>query len=172
VDTAPLLERSLAWKAGIGTVGKNSLFMIPGVGSYVFLAEILTTAPLSLPEPRPMENVCGRCTLCADACPMGALEGPFSLEASKCLSYLTIEYSGDVGPAEGRKMGRCFFGCDVCQEVCPMNAGSAQETVCLPGVDDFLGMGEREFRERFGDTALARAGLRKIQSNIRALRRG
>jgi epoxyqueuosine reductase len=169
VDSAPLLERSLAWKAGIGCIGKNNLFMIPGVGSYLFLAEILTTAPMPLPEPKPMEDLCGACTRCVDACPTGALEAPFSLDASKCLSYLTVEYRGDVGPATGRKMGRCFLGCDVCQEACPLNGGPPRGNVCLPTAGTLLKMRKDEFERRFGDTALARAGLEKIVGNIRAM---
>ena len=171
VDSAPIMERSLAYQSGIGFIGKNTQLIVPDHGSYFFLAEILTTAPIPFSDPRPMENRCGACTRCLDACPTGALESPFRLNAAKCLSYRTIEEKGALDKATGGKMGDCFLGCDVCQEVCPFNKGSEPGEVLLPPVADFLTMDAETFRQTFGKTALARAGLAKIQSNIRAMDR-
>ncbi|MCD6304808.1 MAG: tRNA epoxyqueuosine(34) reductase QueG [Deltaproteobacteria bacterium] len=169
VDSAPIMERSLAWQSGIGFIGKNTQLIIPGHGSYVFLAEILTTAVIHFPEPRPMENRCGSCTRCLDACPTGAIEGPFQLNAGKCLSYRTIEQKEAVDRKTGKKMGDCFFGCDVCQEVCPFNQKHETGEIILPSANDILNMDEKSFRETYGKSAFARAGLAKIQSNIQAM---
>jgi len=117
-----------------------------------------------------MENQCGSCTLCVEACPTGALEMPFSLNASKCLSYLTIEHSGEIDGKTAKKMRNCFFGCDVCQEVCPFNEETALGDISLPSTEEILGMKEMGFEERFGKTAFARAGLEKIKSSIRAIK--
>ncbi len=170
VDSAPLLERSFAHASGIGFIGKNNMLIIPGQGSYVFLAEILTTAPFPFSETRLMENLCGACARCIDACPTGALERPYSLGASKCLSYLTIEKRGVVSNETGRNMGACFFGCDICQEVCPFNnEKDPGADLSLPSTDEILEMKDADFKREFGKTAFARAGLEKIKSNIRAL---
>jgi epoxyqueuosine reductase len=170
VDSAPILERSFAYASGIGFIGKNNMLIIPGHGSYVFLTEILTTAPLEFLKAETMENRCGSCTLCVEACPTGALEMPFSLNASKCLSYLTIEHSGEVDSKTAKKMRDCFFGCDVCQEVCPFNEKTGSRDISLPSTEEILSMGKKDFDERFGKTAFARAGLEKIKSNIRAIK--
>jgi len=170
VDSAPMLERSFAYASGIGFIGKNNMLIIPGHGSYVFLAEILTTAPLEFLKAETMENQCGSCTLCVEACPAGALEMPFSLNASKCLSYLTIEHGGEVDSETGRKMGDCFFGCDVCQEICPFNDKPALRDISLPSTEEILCMEAKDFEKRFGKTAFARAGLEKVKSNIRAIK--
>jgi len=170
VDSAPILERSFACASGMGFIGKNNALIIPGYGSYFFLLEILTTAHVPFSKKSPMENQCGSCRRCIDACPTGALEGPFSLDASNCLSYLTIEHRGETESSLGEKMGSCFFGCDICQEVCPFNETRTVKEPLLPSTDEFLGMEEADFKVRFGKTALRRAGLKKIKSNIRAIR--
>lgn len=170
VDSAPIMERSFAYSSGIGFIGKNNMLIIPGHGSYVFLVEILVTVPLSYPKIEPMSSQCGSCKLCIDACPTGALDGAFSLNASRCLSYLTIEDPSAVGSETGKKMGKCFFGCDICQEVCPFNEGGSSERPALPSTKEILGMGEEGFSEVFGKTVFERAGLEKMKSNIRALR--
>lgn len=170
IDSAPILERSFAYSSGIGFMGKNNMLIIPGHGSYLFLVEILVTVLLTAPGSEPMPNQCGSCNLCIDACPTGALEGPYSLDASKCLSYLTIERGEAVNREIGQKMGRSFFGCDICQEVCPFNVGGGPERPALPSTDEILGMEEEDFRDFFGKTALARAGLERLKSNIRAVR--
>ena len=168
VDSSPILEKSIAWQSGLGFLGKNTLLVIPGHGSYFFLVEILTTAPLQHLIVAPMENQCGACTSCVEACPAGALEGPHHLDASKCLAYLTIEYKGEMNPALGPEMKKCFLGCDRCQEACPHNKGGVTTNVSMPSADDILHMGEADFRKRFGRTSLARPGIEKIKSNLRA----
>ncbi|SPD75906.1 putative iron-sulfur cluster-binding protein [uncultured Desulfobacterium sp.] len=173
IDSAPLLERSFAYASGIGFIGKNNSLIIPGYGSYFFLAEILTTAPLPAYETSPMENLCGQCKSCIEACPSGALEAPFNLDAAKCLSYLTIEHKGPTDRSVAMKMGRCFIGCDICQEVCPYNHVNAQaesEEIMLPSTEEILNMDDRQFSDTFGDTALSRPGLCKIKQNILAIR--
>jgi len=169
VDSSPILEKSFAYRSGMGFFGKNNLLIIPGYGSYFYLAEILTTAFVEHSEMEPLNNQCGACTRCVDACPTGALEKPFRLDASRCLSYLTIEHTGTTSNRLGRKMGKCFFGCDVCQEVCPFNRTGASENISLPSTREILQMDEGRFKRIFGETPFARAGLQKLKSNIRAL---
>ena len=170
VDSAPILEKGFAYAAGIGFIGKNNMLIIPGYGSYFYLAEILTTHEIAWRSPEAIENQCGGCTRCIDACPTGALEKPFLLNAGKCLSYLTIENKGPINTAHGRLMGNCFFGCDRCQEVCPFNKGQGTTRRLLPSTGSLLRMDERLFQEKFGKTSLARAGLEKIKANIQVMR--
>lgn len=168
VDSAPILERSFAVTSGIGFFGKNSMLIVPGYGSYCFLIEILTTAQFSIPSVREIESRCGSCTRCIDTCPTGALKAPFCIDVSQCLSYLTIEAKHDIDTKMAKKMGNTFFGCDVCQEVCPFNAKDFP-IVSLPSRDSILSMTERDFKRTFGKTAFERAGLKKLQSNIKVL---
>lgn len=170
VDSAPILEKSIAWASGIGFIGKNNMLIIPGYGSYFFLAEILTTTPMKQPNIEVMENQCGECTRCIDACPTGALEKPFYLDAAKCLSYLTIEHKGPLEGDCGPRMDNCFFGCDRCQEACPFDNEAGSTEVLLPSTDTLLRMDESLFQEKFGETTFARAGLEKIKANIRTMR--
>jgi len=170
VDSAPLLERGFAHASGIGFIGKNNMLIMPGHGSYLFLAEVLTTALFPIPAVRPVVSMCGTCSRCVKACPTGALARPFVLDAGKCLSYLTIEKKGPIDAETGKKMGRCFFGCDVCQEVCPFNPGPDETIESLPSIDTILHMDRETFKNQFGNTAFARAGLEKIKSNIKAMR--
>lgn len=119
VDSGPVLERSWAARAGIGAVGKNSLILNREFGSWFFLGVIVTTVRL---EPdRPMEDLCGTCTACLDACPTQAIVAPQVVDSNRCISYQTIENRGEVPQAIAERSGDWVFGCDVCQEVCPWN---------------------------------------------------
>lgn len=170
VDSAPVMERSLAVAAGLGFIGKNTSLIVPGSGSFVYLAEILTTAPLAITQPIPVSaGSCGTCTRCLDACPAGALDAPYRLDAARCLSYLTVEHRAPAGVETGRLMGSCILGCDRCQEVCPHNEKTSAADVCLPHSAEFIRMEEADFDARFGRTALARAGIRKLKENIAAV---
>jgi epoxyqueuosine reductase len=170
VDSAPILERSFAFLSGLGFIGKNNMLIIQDLGSYFFLAEILTDAPLPIPESEPIQDRCGSCMQCVDACPTGALAGPWRLDASRCLSYLTIEHKGSLDALTGRRMDQTFFGCDVCQAVCPFNGGRDDPVRCLPASDEILKMTEADFKKRFGETSLARGGLERLKTNLRALK--
>jgi epoxyqueuosine reductase len=170
VDSSPILEKGIAWQAGIGFIGKNTLSVIPGYGSYFFLVEILSTAAMQYPPSEPVPDQCGACTLCLEACPTGALEKPYQLNASKCLAYLTIEHKGGIPEAFGSRMEKCFLGCDQCQEACPHNRGVPTAIASMPSSAEILQMREESFKKRFGRTSLARPGLEKIKSNLRAAR--
>jgi epoxyqueuosine reductase len=119
VDALPVFERAWAQRAGVGFIGKNCCLIVPGLGSHVFLACVITTASLAPSEP--MKERCGSCRLCLDACPTGAFVDTRQLDARRCISYLTIEHGGEVDASLRARMGDWLFGCDVCQDVCPFN---------------------------------------------------
>jgi epoxyqueuosine reductase len=122
VDTAPVMEKELAARAGIGWMGKNTCIINEQVGSFVLLGQVLTT--LDLPADQPVDDRCGSCTRCIDACPTGAIDEPYSMDASRCISYLTIEHRAEIAADLQSKMGNWIYGCDICQEVCPWNRKS------------------------------------------------
>jgi len=124
-DTAPVLERAWAARAGIGFVGKNGIVIAPGLGSYMLLGEVVTT--LVIAPDAPIEERCGRCTLCLDACPTDAFVRPFVLDAGKCVSTTTIEQKGPIPVHLRVASSSVLFGCDICQEVCPHNSKSRPE---------------------------------------------
>jgi epoxyqueuosine reductase len=173
VDTAPLLEREFAQLAGLGWVGKHTLLINKPAGSYFFLAALLTDQELAYDEPFTADH-CGTCRACLDACPTNAFPQPYVLDATRCISYLTIELREAI-PHELRPgMGEWLFGCDVCQEVCPWNqkpvgASNAtfEPTPAQNPVDliALLDLDDEGFRERFRHTPLWRAKRRGILRN-------
>ena len=120
VDTGPILEKELAMRAGLGWIGKNTTLINKEIGSYFFIAEILLGLDLLTDLPN-TEQFCGTCTRCLDTCPTGALIKPYTLDANRCISYLTIEHRGDIAEEMRSRMGDWIFGCDICQIVCPWN---------------------------------------------------
>jgi epoxyqueuosine reductase len=161
VDTGPVLEKSYASAAGLGWVGKNTLLVNRQYGSFLFLGEILTDAPLAYDAP--VENLCRTCALCLQACPTGALEKPGLLNALKCISYLTLEHKSAL--PKDVSLGPYLAGCDLCQAVCPYNAKAPalRENAYRP-VPGILGltrekaalMSEGEFKELAEGSALSR----------------
>ncbi len=173
VDTAPLLEREFAQLAGLGWAGKNTLLLSKRAGSYFFLAALLTDQVLEYDEPFTADH-CGSCTACLDACPTDAFPQPYVLDATRCISYLTIELQKPI-PAELRPgMGDWLFGCDVCQQVCPWNRDVplSKEPAFAPLLEmnplslaELFELDEAEFRRRFRHTPLWRAHRRGLLRN-------
>lgn len=173
VDTAPLLERELAELAGLGWVGKNTLLLNRQWGSYFFLAALLTDLDLAVDPPNE-EGYCGTCTACLEACPTDAFPEPYVLDATQCISYLTIEHRGPLPDALRGELDGWVFGCDVCQQVCPWNskAAGSQEAVFEPRADmaecdlqGLLELNEEQFRAAFRRTPLWRAKRRGLLRN-------
>jgi len=173
VDTAPLLEREYARWAGLGWIGKNTLLLERDAGSWFFLAALLTDVELEQDAPFTSDH-CGSCRACLDACPTGAFPQPYVLDATRCISYLTIELR-EMIPSDLREgVGEWLFGCDICQDVCPWNrkAPLAQEPAFQPNDDlhlvdlpALLEMDEHQFRDRFRHTSLWRPKRRGLLRN-------
>lgn len=173
VDTAPLLERDFAQLAGIGWIGKNTLLLRRDAGSYFFLAALLTDLELDYDEPFAADH-CGTCRACLDACPTDAFPKPYVLDATRCISYLTIELRDPI-PTELREpMGDWLFGCDICQDVCPWNrfASAAVEDRFLPRPDqnptsllELFALDDATFRQMFRHTPLWRGKRRGLLRN-------
>jgi len=174
VDSAPVMERPLAEKAGLGWVGKHTLLINSTAGSWFFLGELLTNLPLPIDESEE-PNQCGSCNACLKVCPTDAFPTPYSLDARRCISYLTIENKGAI-PEEFREpMGNRVFGCDDCQAICPWNkyAKTTRETDFLPrhGLDnsdlnDLFQWTEAEFLQRTEGSAIRRIGYEGWQRNL------
>ena len=173
VDTAPLLERDFARRAGLGWFGKNTMLIHRQRGSYILLGALLLDCELQ-PDPPHATAHCGTCTACLDACPTQAFAGPGFLDSRRCLSYLTIELKGSVPEERRQDLTEWLFGCDICQEVCPWNrkalpgrepALQARPDLLAVDLVELLGMSEEEIRRCFRDTALMRAGRRGLVRN-------
>ena len=174
VDHGWAMDRAVAERAGIGFTGKHASLLTAAAGSYVLLAEIAVSLPL--PADVPSKKGCGRCAACLPACPTGAIVSPGVIDARRCISYLTIEHRGAI-PLELRPLiGTWVFGCDLCQEACPINhrrapqpleqdAPSQRGPVPAPDLIELLGMDEREFAGRFAGSALARTGRARLARN-------
>jgi len=177
VDTAPVLERYWAEKAGLGFIGKNSLLIIPGRGSYFFLGELILN--LELEYDIPLSLSCGNCKRCLEACPTGAIVGPRTVDANKCISYQTIENKGEIDEAIVPNLNNRFYGCDICQQVCPWNRYSKpHKTMEFNPSQAFLDLSfERldkltveEYQEIFRGSAVKRAKYSGLKRNLEALK--
>ncbi len=170
VDTAPLMEREFAQLAGLGWRGKNTLLLNKQLGSYFFLACLLTDIELPYDDAHTSSH-CGTCTACLDACPTDAFPGPGVLDATRCISYLTIEYRGHVERGLRSGIGDWLFGCDICQEVCPWNrkparrAAQTDQPLQTLALADLFRLSETEFRERFRKTPMWRTRRRGMLRN-------
>ncbi len=177
VDSAPVLERDWARRAGVGWVGKNTMLIHPRAGSFFFLAELIIDLPL-VPD-GPLKDYCGTCTRCIDACPTDAIaEEGYEMDGSKCISYLTIELKEAIPEEFQGKMEDWMFGCDICQEVCPWNRFSSPhaEPAFAPHPDlatmtrqDWEEITEETFRRVFKKSAVKRSKFAGLQRNIRFL---
>jgi epoxyqueuosine reductase len=173
VDTAPLLEKPLAERAGVGWQGRHTNLVSREFGSWLFLGSILTT--LELAPDAPGSNHCGSCTRCIAACPTGAITAPGEIDARKCISYLTIELAGPI-PHEFREaIGNRIYGCDDCLAVCPWNrfASEAQANkafaprpeLAAPALADLLALDDASFRELFSGSPIKRIGVNRMIRN-------
>ncbi|PXV62864.1 epoxyqueuosine reductase [Dysgonomonas alginatilytica] len=175
-DTAPVLERYWAAKAGVGFIGKNTLLIIPKRGSYFFLGEVIIDAELSYDKPLGLS--CGKCTRCLQACPTGAIEQPHLLNAKKCISYQTIENKGEIDQAIVPLLNNRMYGCDICQQICPWNRYARPHTTeeFIPR-EEFLSMDHQsianmtveDYQRIFKGSAVKRAKYSGIMRNFKAL---
>jgi epoxyqueuosine reductase len=175
VDTGPVMEKVWAQQAGIGWIGKHTNVITQDMGSWVFLATILTTLEIE-PDP-PATDHCGTCTLCISACPTGAITEPYVVDSNRCISYLTIEHRGPF--AANLPLDGWIYGCDVCQDVCPWNERFASESAQIelqpraenfsPQLEEWAGMSETEFSTRFRGSPIKRAKREGLTRNTRAV---
>jgi epoxyqueuosine reductase len=179
-DSAPLMEKAMAIRAGLGWQGKNGNLITRDQGSWLFLGELLLNVALAYTETH-VTDACGSCTRCISACPTDAIPQPGVVDATKCISYWTIEHKGDVIPDEiAQQMEGWVFGCDICQEVCPWNlkfARPTQEEAFLPRpwnrqptATDLLALDEETFGERYRKSPVKRTKLKGLQRNVQAAR--
>ena len=175
VDTGPVIDRAAARRAGIGWFGKNTMIITQrAYGSWVFLGEILTD--LEIAPDAEAEGDCGRCRICLDACPTGAIVAPYTVDARRCISYLTIEHRGAIPRDLRPQIGDHIFGCDICQAVCPHNVRTAAtrhpelaprpETGPRPDLIPLLNITEAEFRRRFRGSPVKRTKRRGLRRNV------
>jgi epoxyqueuosine reductase len=180
VDTGPIMEKAWAQQAGLGWIGKHSNLVSAEHGSWLVLGEILTT--LVLPPDTPGTDLCGGCSLCIQACPTQAIAEPYVVDATRCISYLTIEFRGgrdEIATDLAAGMGNHIFGCDDCLDVCPFNlrtepttdpAFHPTETTLAPRLADLAALNEQSFVERFRQSPIRRATFRGLQRNVQIAR--
>ena len=174
VDSAPVLDRAWAVRCGLGFIGKNTTLIHPKKGSFFFIGHLFL--PIELSETGVMlTNHCGRCTKCLEACPTGALEAPFHIDARKCISYLTIEYKGSLAEFDPKTFNGWMYGCDICQDVCPYNRFALpnmepefqpSEELLTMREDDWKNLSKAEFEALFKHSAMQRAGYEGLKRNI------
>lgn len=174
VDSAPVLERALAEKAGLGWIGKNTMLISSKAGSWFFLGELFTTLPLPVEE-EPDSPHCGSCRACLDICPTNAFVGPNELDARKCISYLTIEHKGSIPEELRAPMGNRVFGCDDCQIVCPWNKFAnptaqgdfkPRHNLDAPDLVELFNWTEEEFLQKTEGSAIRRIGYERWLRNL------
>ncbi len=180
VDSAPVLDRAWAVRCGLGFIGKNTTLIHPKKGSFFFIGHLFL--PLDLTETgQVLTNRCGRCTRCLDACPTGALEAPFHIDARKCISYLTIEYKGSLNGHDPKTFNGWMYGCDICQDVCPYNRFSMpnlepefqpSERLLAMRENDWKTLSEADFSALFKHSAMQRAGYEGLKRNIEFISSG
>lgn len=177
-DSAPVLDRAWAAKAGLGWIGKNTNLIHKKLGSYVFIGELITN--LSLEPDHPIKEACGGCQRCIDACPTQALVAPYKLDANKCISYLTIEHRDEIPTEFEGQFENWAFGCDICQEVCPWNwkARPTKEVEFSPSNDllsltkeEWFSLDEERYREVFRKSAVKRTKFSGLQRNLTHLQK-
>lgn len=173
VDTGPVIERIFAQHAGIGWVGKNTCILNERLGSWLFLGVMLTS--LELTPDLPATDRCGSCTRCLDACPTNAFPRPYQLDATKCISYLTIEKRGDIPAALRDGIGRQVYGCDICQDVCPWNRDApisaladfaSRQPLVNPDLEWLASLSLEQFREVFRGSPVKRAKYNGLRRNV------
>lgn len=174
VDSAPVLDRAWAVRCGLGFIGKNTILIHPGKGSFFFIGHLFL--PIELEETgHVLPNRCGRCTKCIDACPTGALEAPFHIDARKCISYLTIEYKGSLAHLDPKTFKGWMYGCDTCQDVCPYNRFALpnmepefqpSEQLLAMKEEDWKRLDKEGFDLLFKRSAMQRAGYEGLKRNI------
>jgi epoxyqueuosine reductase len=178
VDTGPVQERVYARYAGVGWIGKNTCVIHPGLGSWLFLGEVICSLPLEVDEPA--LDQCGTCSLCLEACPTGALVEPRVLDAARCVSYLTIERREEIPPPLHAAVGTHVYGCDICQEVCPWNAAAptSRDPVWQPrpewdrvDVATLAARSDRELDRAMQGSAMRRATRSGLRRNLEIARR-
>lgn len=174
VDSAPVLDRAWAVRCGLGFIGKNTTLIHPKKGSFFFIGHLFL--PIELEGTgKPLTNRCGRCTKCLDACPTGALEAPFHIDARKCISYLTIEYKGSLAGIDPKTFNGWMYGCDICQDVCPYNRFALpnrepefqpSEQLIAMHDEDWKSLSKEDFDALFKHSAVQRAGYEGLKRNI------
>ena len=178
VDSSPVLEKTWAEHSGIGKTGKNTLLIVPSAGSYVFLGEIFINKEI-IDNKIPLPNLCGSCSKCLESCPTGALIEPGRLDASRCISYLTVELKREFNAEESAMIGNHLFGCDHCQEVCPHNQQASitadssftlRNDLLNISAETILNLTKSSFRNFFYGTPIFRIGLKRMKRNARAVK--
>ncbi|WP_109488056.1 tRNA epoxyqueuosine(34) reductase QueG [Occallatibacter savannae] len=177
VDTGPVVERSLAVAAGLGWTGKNTCLIHPKLGSFGFLCVLLTSLDVAAEDrtPQMVSDHCGTCTRCLDACPTNALTAPYQMDATKCISYLTIEHKAPIAPELMSGMGRQIFGCDICQDVCPWNRKAPisadtelqpREELVNPSLEWLASLDEQQWERLFNGSPVRRSGFLGFKRNL------
>ena len=173
VDNGPVQERVFAERAGLGWIGKNTCLINAERGSWLFLGEVLTNAALD-PD-APATDHCGTCTRCLDACPTGAIVEPYTIDATRCLSYLTIESGAPVAPELRPFVGRHVYGCDICQDICPWNRRATvsdapewapRDGLAFPRLVDLCRLSDDAWRALMKGSAMRRGGLRRLRRSL------